>query len=67
MARITQKVRICDHCGKKQVDDGKQLYGGSLFHSWCALHIENGSTSLEALAAKKDFDFCSIECMQKHF
>jgi hypothetical protein len=67
MARITQKVRICDECAKKQIDDEKPRFGGSIFNGWCTLHIENGSTRLEALESKKDFDFCSVNCMLTHF
>lgn len=67
MARITQKLRICDHCKMKQVDDEKPRFGGSIFNGWVEVHFINGSTRLEALEAQKDFDFCSIKCMKEHF
>lgn len=67
MARQTANIRICDHCEAQKMDDGVPRIGGSVFTGWVEVKLIDGSTHLDALRKKKDFDFCSFNCMKLHF
>jgi hypothetical protein len=63
MATRSEKILKCDQCGAEVSDKGQQWYGGHPFSGWLTLHESGGSTALEALSRKRDWDFCSRKCL----
>lgn len=62
----TKEVRICDNCRNEAFEDAHNPhFGGSPFSGWLQVRVTNGSTTLEALAAQKEFDFCSKKCLRE--
>lgn len=53
---------VCDHCKKET--RYTPTWGGSTIHGWFSVKRVNGSTTLNGLSKKKDWDFCSVECLR---
>jgi hypothetical protein len=65
MARKSEEARICDQCQVTQrySTDNGGYYGGHPLEGWLHLNEHGGSSRLEDLRKKKDFDFCSYRCL----
>lgn len=63
MVQKSASIRICDCCKKEVSDNGEMRFGGSAFDGWIHLNVVNGSTQLNELNKKSNFDFCSKECL----
>jgi hypothetical protein len=56
----------CDVCGSKvEIDSDESWYGGHPFQGWYHLQVYGGSTRLEELRRKKEWDICSKKCLKK--
>lgn len=56
---------ICDNCRKEITNNGEVSYGGSWAGGWYHLSKWLGSTQLEELQKIRNWDFCSIKCLQE--
>lgn len=62
-----KQILKCDHCDK-EVNDGREVYfGGHPFQGWFQVRQRGGSTRLKELERKRDWDFCSKECLCAFF
>lgn len=61
----SKKVLKCDVCGKTAEAEDVGYYGGHPFQGWFILNERGGSTMLEELQRKKNWDICSIGCLKK--
>lgn len=59
------KTIKCDQCEKEVSDNGEKSFGKSHFYGWIHLSINNGSSYIGDLDKKTEFDFCSMECLNK--
>ncbi len=60
-----ETVRICDVCKKRVSDDGELSIGGHAHSGWFNLHMTEGSTRLEALKRQREWDVCSVLCLDR--
>ena len=59
------RVLKCDVCGKTVEAEDTGYFGGHPFQGWYILEERGGSTMLEELQRKKNWDICSRECLAK--
>jgi hypothetical protein len=67
MSSRKENILICDFCNKEKTDRGETFCGGHPFSGWFHVTIHGGSTRLEDLQKKRDFDFCSSYCVTTYF
>jgi hypothetical protein len=53
----------CDMCGETAEADQDMYIGGHPFNGWYHLNQHGGSTQLQQLRKKRDWDFCSLKCL----
>lgn len=64
--KMTIEQRKCDCCGQIIGQPTNNImFGGSPWDGWMELKFTNGSTQLQELQKKKEFDFCSKDCLIK--
>ena len=61
----SKKVLKCDVCGKTAEAEDTSYFGGHPWQGWFVLKERGGSTMLEELQRKKNWDICSVECLAK--
>lgn len=65
MTTRKETVRVCDVCKKKVSDGGELHIGGHPHTDWFTVEQTSGSTQLDELKKRRDWDLCSIACLQK--
>jgi hypothetical protein len=65
MATRKNTILKCDQCGKEISDDGQCWFGGHPFSGWFLVKQHSGSTRLEELHRKKEWDICSKKCLNE--
>lgn len=58
-----KEVLQCDMCDKWVESDEDMYIGGHPFQGWYHLNQHGGSTQLQELRKKRDWDFCSLQCI----
>ena len=67
MSSRKEHILICDFCNKERTDNGSTYYGGHPFSGWFHVTVHGGSTRLEELQKKREFDFCDSVCVTNYF
>jgi hypothetical protein len=64
MATRKSKIIKCDVCGKEVSDEGGGWIGGHPWSGWFTVKEISGSTQLDELLRKKEWDICSKGCLR---
>lgn len=65
MATKKEIVRVCDVCSKEARTGGEMWIGGHPFNGWFTVSQHGGSTTLDELRKKREWDICSAKCLSE--
>lgn len=63
MTTRKETVRVCDVCTRKVSDGGELHVGGHPHSGWFTVEQTGGRTTLGELKKRRDWDVCSIGCL----
>lgn len=67
MSIRAEEILTCDNCNKSAVAKIEKYYAGHPFNGWFHVRFHGGSTALAELQRKREFDFCSCNCVLAYF